>query len=353
MIENAISIEEALNLTNTIFVDVRSEDEFEEAHIPGSINIPILNNEERSEVGKIYRNESHEKAKILGLRYASHKLEGIYSQISKLKKQYHNVIIYCWRGGMRSKSVCTILKTLQAGNIYRLAGGYKSYRKFVLDYFEKHVHEFKFIVLHGLTGVGKTIIIDELEKNNISIMNLEKLAKNSGSVFGDILFEGKSPSQKQFDSFIFNDLYYNDKKYVIVESESKRIGSINVPDQVIKSMVEGYHILIKTSMENRIQNIYNDYVKQDRDINHKLIKCIKHLNKRLGNENVEILIDKINLGDYEYVIEFLIKDYYDPLYRYSIERINNTDLIINYEKIHDATNAIEAFINAKITEGRN
>lgn len=353
MIENAISIEEALNLTDTIFVDVRSEDEFEEAHIPGAINMPILNNEERSEVGKIYRNESHEKAKLLGLRYASYKLEGMYSQISKLKKQYHNIIIYCWRGGMRSKSVCTVLRTLQAGNIYRLEGGYKNYRKFILNYLENHVSEFKFIVLHGLTGVGKTIIINELEKNNISVMNLEKFAENSGSVFGDLLFEDKSPSQKQFESLIFNNLYYNDKKYVIVESESKRIGSINVPDQVIKSMVVGYHILINTSMENRIQNIYNDYVKQDSDINHKLIKCIKHLNKRLGNENVKILVDKINLGDYEYVIEFLIKDYYDPLYKYSIERINKTDLIINYNKIDEATNAIEDFVNDKMIERRN
>lgn len=353
MIENEISIEEALNLPKTIFVDVRSENEFEEANIPGSINIPILNNEERSEVGKVYRNVSHEKAKILGLRYASYKLEEIYCKILELKKQYDNIIFYCWRGGMRSKSVCTVLKTLQAGNMYRLSGGYKSYRKFVFDYFEKHVDEFKFIVLHGLTGVGKTIIIDELEKDNISIMNLEKLAKNSGSVFGDLLFEGKSPSQKQFESHIFNDLYYNDKKYVIVESESKRIGSINVPDQVIKAMEEGYHILIETNMKNRVHNIYNDYVKKDSDINDKLIKCIKHLNKRLGNKNIEVLTDKIHLGYYEYVIEFLIKDYYDPLYKYSIDRINKTDLIIKYDKIDDATNAIKDFINEKNIERSN
>lgn len=353
MIENVISIEEALNLPRTIFVDVRSENEFEEANIPESINIPILNNEERSEVGKIYRNESHEKAKILGLRYASYKLEEIYIKILELKKQYDNIVFYCWRGGMRSKSVCTVLKTLQSGNIYRLSGGYKSYRKFVFDYFEKHVDEFKFIVLHGLTGVGKTIIIDELEKDGISIMNLEKLAKNSGSVFGDILFEGKSPSQKQFESEVFNDLYYNDKKYVIVESESKRIGSINVPDQVIKAMEEGYHILIETNMKNRVYNIYNDYVKKDSHINDKLIKCINHLNKRLGNKNIEVLIDKIHLGDYEYVIEFLIKDYYDPLYKYSIDRINKTDLIIKYDNINDATKAIEDFINEKFIERSN
>lgn len=353
MIDNAIGIEEALNLPSTIFVDVRSEDEFGEANITGSVNIPILNNEERSEVGKVYRNESIEKAKILGLHYASCKLERIYSKILELKKEYDNIIIYCWRGGMRSKSVCNVLRTLQTGNVYRLSGGYKSYRKFVFEYFEKHVDEFKFVVLHGLTGVGKTIIINQLEKDNVSIMNLEKLARNSGSVFGDLLFEGKSPSQKQFESLVFNNLYYNDEKYVVVESESKRIGSINVPDRVIKSMEEGYHILIKTNMENRVQNIYDDYVKKDYDINDKLIKCIKHLRKRLGNKTIEMLTNKINDEEYEYVIEFLIKDYYDPLYKYSIDKIDETDLIIEYDKIDDAAEAIKAFINEKKIERSN
>jgi tRNA 2-selenouridine synthase len=248
---------------------------------------------------------------------------------------------------MRSKSICNVLTTLQVKNVYRLSGGYKAYRKFVINYIQNHVKDFKFVVLHGLTGVGKTIIIDKLEEDNISVLNLEKLAKNSGSVFGDLLFEGKSPSQKQFESLLFNDLYYNDKKYVVVESESKRIGSINVPDSIMKSMKKGYHILIKTSLQNRIINIYSDYIKEDCKIDEKLIKCIKHLNKRLGNKNVEILISRIQSGDYEFVIEFLIKNYYDPLYKYSIDKIDRTDLTIDYNKINDAVDKIKDFIFSK------
>ncbi|WP_432664997.1 tRNA 2-selenouridine(34) synthase MnmH [Wukongibacter baidiensis] len=344
MSQNEISIEEALNLPNTIFIDVRSEDEFSEACIPGSINMPILKNEERIIVGKAYRNTSVEEAKSLGLQYASYKLHDYYNKVLELRDIYDNIVIYCWRGGMRSRSVCSVLNTMSMENVHQLTGGYKSYRKFVLDFLETNVEKYKFIVLHGLTGVGKTIIIDKLEDMGIPIINLEELAKNSGSVFGGILFEGHPPSQKQFESILFNSLYYNKNKYVVVESESKRIGSINIPDSVIKAMEDGYHLLIDTSLKNRVQNIYNDYVKKDLEINDKLIKAISHLNKRLGNKNVEMLIHKIENDDYAFAIEFLIENYYDPLYKYSINKFNKFDLSINYDNIDNAVLLVKEFI---------
>lgn len=348
MTDNSISVEKALNLPNTILIDVRSESEFMEANIPGSINFPILKNEERSIVGKTYRNKSVEEAKILGLRYASYKLEGIYAKILELKKDYDNIVIYCWRGGMRSKSVCNVLNTLSLRNVYKLSGGYKAYRKFVFDFIDNEVEKYKFIVLHGLTGVGKTIIINKLQQKQIPIIDLEKHAKNSGSVFGGLLFEGSSPSQKQFESLVFNDLYYNNNRFVVVESESKRIGSINIPESVMKAKEDGYHILIETSIENRIENIYNDYVKKGREINEKLIRCIKHLKKRLGTNSVDTLTEKINTGDYKYVIEFLINNYYDPLYKYSINKLDTVDLAIKYDKIDDAVDSIRNFIKENI-----
>lgn len=344
MTQSIISVEKALNLPNTIFIDVRSESEFLEASIPGSINIPILKNEERSVVGKVYRNESVEKAKSLGLRYASYKLEEIYKRIMELERNYDNIVIYCWRGGMRSKSVCNILNTLSLRNVYRISGGYKAYRKFVFDFLDNEIGKFKFIVLHGLTGVGKTIIINKLQEMQIPVMDLEKYAKNSGSVFGDLLFEGSSPSQKEFESLVFNSLYYNSSNFIIVESESKRIGSMNVPEPVMKAMEDGYHILVETSIENRIENIYNDYIKNDSAINDKLIRCIKHLKKSLGTKTVEMLTEKINSGDYRYVIEFLINNYYDPLYKYSIKKLETLDLTIKYDKIDDAVDSVKKFI---------
>lgn len=348
MKENAIGIEEALNSPKTVFIDVRSENEFNEAYIPGAINMPILKDEERAIVGNVYRNKSVEEAKSLGLNYASYKLQDYYNRILKLTKQYDNIIIYCWRGGMRSKSVCNVLSTLNIKNIYQLSGGYKAYRKFVLHFLEKETKKYKFIVLHGLTGVGKTTIINRMDNTDIPVINLEEMAKNSGSVFGGIFFDGYPPSQKQFESMLFNKLYYNKSGFVVIESESKRIGSINMPDSIIRGMEKGYHILIETNLGNRIQNIYDDYVKKDLDINGKLIKCIRHLKKRLGNKNVETLVDKIDNNDYHYVIEFLIKHYYDPLYKYSINKFDEFDLLINYVKIDDAVKSIRDFIKEKI-----
>lgn len=348
MIKNLIEIEEALNLTNTIFIDVRSEKEFSEANIPGSINIPILKNEERVAVGRLYRKGSIEEAKTLGLAYASYKLEEIYRKILDLRKKHDNIIVYCWRGGMRSKSVFNMLNTLSIKDVYQLIGGYKAYRKFVFNFLEKNIKNYRFIVLHGLTGVGKTIIIKKLKETMVPTLDFERLAKNSGSVFGRIFFEGNAPSQKQFEALLFHNLYYNDKGFVIVESESKRIGSVKLPDSVIEAMEKGYHILIKTNLENRIKNIHNDYVKKDININDKLIKGVKHLNKRLGNKTIDMLIDKINKEEYNFVIQFLIKNYYDPLYKYSIDKLHKFHLSIEYHRIDDAVKLIEDFIKEKL-----
>lgn len=348
MEENIISIEDAFKLPNSIFIDVRSEGEYSEACIPDSINMPILKDEERAVVGRAYRKEGIDKARNLGIKYASYKLEDYYKEVLKLREKYENVIIYCWRGGMRSKSVCGVLSTLNIDNVYQLKGGYKAYRRLIIDFFENEIKRYKFIVLHGLTGVGKTIIIDKLKNKDIPVINFERLAKNSGSVFGDMLFEGQPPSQKQFESYIFKSIYNAKHKFIVTESESKRIGYINIPDSLIDAMSGGYHILIETSMKNRIDNIYNDYVKNQLDTDEKLIKSIKHLNKRLGSKNVENLITKINNRDYNYVIEYLFKNYYDPLYKYSIKKINDIHLKINYGIIDEAVGAVDTFIQNNI-----
>lgn len=341
---NLIHIEEALKSTNSIFIDVRSPSEYNDATIPGSINIPILNDEERAEVGQTYRHKSKEEAKLLGLHYASSKLTDFYSSILKLKEKHDHLIFFCWRGGLRSKSICNILNMLGIKTIYQLAGGYKAYRKFVLDYINSDLIKFKFITIHGLTGVGKTNILYKLEKDDIPTVNLEDLAKNSGSVFGNIFFQEDSPSQKQFESLLFNKLFFNNERYTALESESKRIGKVNIPNPFFDKMKDGYHILVNTNMRNRVENIYESYIKLQSDADPQIINSISHLKKRLGTETVNQLKDKIRNKDYYYVIEYLINNYYDPLYEYSINKIDNYDLVINYDKIDDAVNEIKLFI---------
>ena len=274
---NLIKIEDGLNLENKIFIDVRSPAEYEEATIPGAINIPLLEDNERAAVGTVYRNESMEKATQLGISFASHKLPEIFTMINQFHAEKKSVIIFCWRGGMRSKSVCSFLNSLNISNVYQLIGGYKSYRRFVVEYLENMSQTFDFLMLHGLTGVGKTHILKALKQKGESVLDLEDLANNSGSVFGHILFREKSPSQKQFESYIFQELYNTKRKIIFVESESKRIGNVQIPDALFDKMINGYHILIKTDKDNRIEIIKNDYIGSNQD--EKIIKAIGQLRK--------------------------------------------------------------------------
>lgn len=187
-----ITVEEAINMKDKVFIDVRSPSEFAKGSIPGAVNIPILDDDERVDVGTIYVNRDPEEAKIRGIEYASAKLSFIYNQISSMAKEHKNIILFCWRGGHRSDTVSSFLGALGV-NIYQLDGGYKRYRKYVIEYFNENKFKQKFIVLHGYTGVGKTEILTRLKALNIPILDLEYLAQNSGSVFGKYLIKMKSP----------------------------------------------------------------------------------------------------------------------------------------------------------------
>ncbi|MFZ5966530.1 MAG: tRNA 2-selenouridine(34) synthase MnmH [Bacillota bacterium] len=339
----SIDIEEGLKLKNALFIDVRSPFEYNESTITGAVNIPILTDEQREDVGSVYRKESQEKATEIGLKYASSKLTDIYTSVKAYRKQYDHIIIFCWRGGMRSKTVCSLLDMLNISNVYQLRGGYKRYRKFTVDYFENHIDQYSFITLHGLTGVGKTHILEKLSTLRIPVLNLEKIAKNSGSAFGDIVFEGSPPSQKMFESDIFHTLYFCESKFLFVESESKRIGNVQIPDSIYTKIINGHHILINTSLENRINIILGDYIKHLENNNEKIIKAIQCLRKRLGNETVDLLLKKIDQKEYIFVIEYLIEHYYDPLYKYSIEKYEHYDRILEYEDIEEVIPKLKDF----------
>lgn len=335
-----IAVEEALNIDNKIFIDVRSPIEFTEATIPGAINIPILNNEERAVVGALYKEQGSYSAKIKGIEFVSRKLTYIYSQFESLAKQYKNIILFCWRGGLRSRTVANFLSSLGL-KIYQLKGGYKQYRKHVVSYFEKHNLEHKFIVLHGHTGVGKTEILEKLRMSNIPILHLEELVKNSGSVFGKIYYDdnNKKITQKMFDALIFETLRSSNSKYIMVESEGQRVGGVSLPKNLFELIVNGKHILLETTLENRIKRLVNDYTNKGSDNDSLLQSAIWKLKKSIGIKNVELCITWIEESKYKKVAEKLINEYYDPLYKYSIKKYDYI-MGINYENINEAVNKI-------------
>lgn len=334
-----ITVEEAINMKDKIFIDVRSPLEFTKGSIPGAINIPILDNDERVDVGTIYTNKNPEDAKIKGIEYASSKLSSIYNQVFSLTKHHKNIILFCWRGGLRSATLSSFLSVLGV-NIYQLEGGYKQYRKHVVEYFNKDRFKHKFIVLHGYTGVGKTEILAQLETFNIPILNLEYLAKNSGSVFGNIVYQDEKPvTQKSFDALLFETLRLNNSKYIIVESEGHRLGRVSLPEGLWDAIIEGKHVLVSTNIENRIKRLVNNYISKISNCDNLLEDAIIHLKKRIGSEKTNKFIFWVEEKRYAEIVKELIIEYYDPLYKYSIDKYNYI-MEINYNVVEEVVNKI-------------
>ena len=340
-----IDIDEALHRNDLVFVDVRSESEFEEDTIIGSYNIPVLNDEERKHVGYVYTQINKEEAKRIGLEYASRKLVTFYDKADEIRKSNKNIALFCFRGGMRSNSIARVLEIMGI-KVYLIKGGYKSYRKYVVKQLYNYKGKFKYIVLHGYTGTGKTKILSLLEKQGKSILNLEELAHNSGSVFGNIAFEGQSYSQKKFESLLLKKFQEFVGNYVFTESESKKVGRAVIPNFLMEDMEEGYHILIDTCLENRVKNIMDDYISISsfsKDI--EIEKAIMRLTQKLGIKKVDVLIEELNNKNYSLVIRELMISYYDPLYRYSIEKIDKYDDVIEYSHIENALEQLNEFVS--------
>lgn len=345
-----IKIEDALNLNNVLFVDVRTESEYEEDNILNAFNMPLFKNDEHKDVGTIYKMQGKHEAIQKGFDYVSYKLKDIYIKIMELSKQYENIVIYCARGGMRSGSIVNLISSLGI-DVYQLEGGYKSYRNFVLDYLEKIMDVKEFIVVHGLTGVGKTDLLNMLEEKEIDNIDLEGIAKNSGSTFGFITFDEKPPSQKRFETKIFEKIFFSKTNSIFIESESKRVGHVLIPDKIYDAIVrDGKHILLECSLENRVKRLCKDYIYNKGEENIETLKnCINKFRKRLGNKKVDEYITLLDEGKYEELVEKYLIEYYDNLYMHSVKKYKYNKTV-NFDNINSALDEIINF-HKTATEG--
>lgn len=329
------------------FVDLRSSEEYEEFTIPGSINIPLFENEERKLIGTVYTHESIEKAKKIGIEYGSKRLPELYDKISNLKKEHDKVVLFCERGGMRSSSVCSIFNSLGLG-VIKLKGGYKGYRAVVNSELPVLNSEVGYIVIHGYTGTGKTELLTMLENRGFDVLDLEKYANHRGSLLGDVGM-GKGASQKHFESCIHEKLRHRKGDLIFVEGESSRIGNIVVPHYIIQSMRRGRHILAEGSLEVRTERILNEYSKGENykeDIINSLMKLEKHISKKRIGEYIEL----VKNGECFKVAMDLMVRYYDPLYE-NEQKEYKYDLIVNTDNLDSACDKIESWFE-NIKPGR-
>ncbi len=312
-----ITIEELYQLDHPVIIDVRSPIEFKDGSIPNAINIPLFSDEERQEIGTIYKQVGQDAAKWKAMEFVSPKLPNMLQLIkNEATASSDQPIIHCWRGGMRSKAVVTFLEF--AGlRAKRLAGGYKAYRQYILQEIPRMLPEHA-IVLHGLTGVGKTEILKLLNKMGYPVLDLEEMAAHRGSIFGTVGL-GSGHNQKTFDSLLFKRLKEMEgSPYFLMEAESKRIGKATQPEELMTKKLNGIHIYLHTSIEARVQHIANEYIypyEQAQWYHHEIKQDLEKIFPRMkDNEMKQKLQTYFENKEYTKMIRILLEDYYDPKY---------------------------------------
>jgi tRNA 2-selenouridine synthase len=292
-------------------VDVRTPAEYEQGHIPIAHNIPLFSNRERKRVGISYKQEGQLEALLKGLDFAGPKMSSLVRKAQKIARE-KQLLLHCWRGGMRSESMAWLFET--AGlDCFLLEGGYKSFRKFVLGYFN---HVFPFIVIGGLTGSGKTDALKSLAELGEQILDLEALANHKGSAFGH-LGEKMQHSTEHFENKICWELLPFDKQRTIwVEDESRNIGRNILPAGIFNQLRSSPVICLDTPRTDRVNRLVRDYAEFSAS---ELGDSIRKISQRLGGEATKKALDAVKRGDHRSTAEMVLH-YYDKAYLYGLNR---------------------------------
>jgi tRNA 2-selenouridine synthase len=292
-------------------VDARSEGEFAQSHIPGAINIPILNNAERIQVGTLYKQAGPEKATLKGFELVGPRFHLIQREALR-NFPNKKVMLYCWRGGMRSQILSWLL-TQVGFEVYRLAGGYKTYRTFTFNEVRK---PYPLLVLGGKTGAAKTVLLQKLKERGEQVVDLEGLANHKGSSFGAIGLPGQ-PTVEQFENLLAEQLRkIQPDRAIWVENESRRIGRIILPDPFFLQMTQSPRIEIEKTDTERIAHIAREYAGLDQV---ELSDAVLRLQKRLGGDRTKQAVEAIQANQPEIWIPILLQ-YYDKTYSYDLAR---------------------------------
>ena len=305
-LENFWTLREQLPL-----VDARSEGEFAQSHIPGAINIPILDNAERIQVGTLYKQAGPEKATLKGFELVGPRFHLIQREALR-KFPAKKLILYCWRGGMRSQILSWLL-TQVGFEIYRLEGGYKTYRSFTYAAVRK---SYPLLVLGGKTGAAKTVLLQKLKERGEQVVDLEGLANHKGSSFGAI-GQPAQPTVEQFENLLAEQLRgIHLDEALWVENESRRIGQIILPDSFYLQMTQSPRIEIDKTDEERIAHIASEYAALDQG---ELSAAVLRLQKRLGGDRTKQALEAIQTNQPEIWIPILLL-YYDKTYEFDLQR---------------------------------
>ena len=338
--------------SKTLIIDARSENEFNESHLPCSYNFAVLNNIERHNVGLLYKKYSQSSAVWLAKEYANPKSESLSKFLAENKADEKEIIVYCWRGGGRSKYLSKMIT--DAGYKVRfLESGQKAYRKKVNDFFKNENPGIKFLELRGQTGSGKTELLNLL-KQTLPVIDLEFAARHYSSLFGNIPYDIKNYTRVKNQSAFENSLFEQFAKYdlenlplFLIESESKRVGDFSIPDSIYKKIEAAPCIQINCSLESRTKRIVKDYFEDDLRGLEPMMKIFiereRFFKEQLSNEVYARLLSYLKSEEVSNFTYEMMEKYYDkrykvkpkvPLAEISSEDINDAKLKITniYEK---------------------
>lgn len=313
---------------NTLLIDSRSEREFEESNIPYSRNFPVLNNKERHYTGLVYKKYSSSSAVKLAMEFADPKYADLLQFLKSNEAENKKIYTYCWRGGGRSGYLSKMI--LEAGySSFTLKGGFKSYRREAVNFFEQKFFPGELLEIYGNTGCGKSEILKHAS-NEIPVIDLESAARHFSSLLGHIPYQlkgySKIENQSAFENNLFSQIYFNSKSdsvnhpgRFLIEGESRRVGNFHIPSILFEKLQSAPCIKIVSSLESRIYRILQDYFGNDFSGIEPMKKIMSEKERYFKQElsskvyiEAVTLLEKNRAGEF---IEIMIKDYYDKKYK--------------------------------------
>ncbi len=317
-------------------IDVRSPSEYAHDHMPGAVSHPVLDDAERAQIGTLHKQDSAFAAKKAGAVLVARNIARMIESAFADKPREWRPLLYCWRGGKRSGALAHVLNEI-GWRAVQLKGGYKAYRRHVIDELERLPQRFGYRVICGVTGSGKSRLLQSLRAGGAQVLDLEALARHRGSLLGD-LPEDPQPSQKAFESLLCEQFQqFDPARLVYVESESKKVGEVRVPQNLIDAMWRSPCIRVEATLAQRLQLLQEEYAHfiADPDALHRKLDHLVGLHGREVTARWRALSAA---GDWDGLVADLLHAHYDPAYLRSMRG--------NYSQFEEAGVVVPATIDS-------